>query len=291
MAGAWGGAVQFLVIAIGGTVFAVVATHDAGGLASVWEKNSPAQTSLLLSSHHSVLPWVGMIAFALTIGFWNSAVSPLMVQRCLGARSEWDARLGAIVGGLLLLVLPAVFVLPGLAAAVKLGSPGNNGLSPEAERPAVDRNSLWAAEPAWRSRAGTRGGGDSRGRDEHGRRRGPCRLDPLDHRHLPGPAAAQRLGIGAGRAGTAVEPDDDHPRDLARAVAPGLGSRRLQLRAGSDRDHRPAGRSGVSRGVFLAQRPRPFRRRDADQRLPCRRGPVVHRRPMRRSCPSGSSRS
>ena len=34
MAGAWGGAVQFLVIAIGGTVFAVVATHDAGGLAS-----------------------------------------------------------------------------------------------------------------------------------------------------------------------------------------------------------------------------------------------------------------
>ena len=77
MAGAWGGAVQFLVIAVGGTVFAVVATHDAGGLASLWEKNSPAQTSLLLSSHHDLLPWVGMIAFALTIGFWNSAVSPL----------------------------------------------------------------------------------------------------------------------------------------------------------------------------------------------------------------------
>ena len=121
MAGAWGGVVQFLVIAIGGAVFAVAATQDAGGLASVWEKNSPAQTSLLLSSHHGVLPWVGMIAFALTIGFWNSAVSPLVVQRCLGARSEWDARLGAIVGGLLLLLLPAVFVLPGLAAATRLG--------------------------------------------------------------------------------------------------------------------------------------------------------------------------
>ena len=132
MAGAWGGAVQFLVIAVGGTVFAVVATHDAGGLANIWEKNFPAQTSLLLSSHHGMLPWVGMLAFVLTIGFWNSAVSPLTVQRCLGARSEWDARLGAIAGGLLLLILPAVFVLPGLAASVKLGPPGNNGLSPEA---------------------------------------------------------------------------------------------------------------------------------------------------------------
>jgi SSS family solute:Na+ symporter len=128
MGGAWGGAVQFLLVAIGGTVFAVVATHDAGGLASLWENTGPARAALLLSSHHDVLPWVGMLVFPLTIGFWNLAVSPLTVQRCLGARSEWDARLGAIVGGLLLLILPAVFVLPGLAAAAKPGSAGN-GLS------------------------------------------------------------------------------------------------------------------------------------------------------------------
>ena len=132
MAGAWGGAVQFLVVAIGGTIFAVVATHDAGGLAALWEGNGPARTSLLLSLHHGLLPWVGMLAFALSIGFWNTAVSPLVVQRCLGARSEWDARLGAIAGGLLLLLLPAVFVLPGLAAAMKLGPQGNTGLLPEA---------------------------------------------------------------------------------------------------------------------------------------------------------------
>ncbi len=129
MAGAWGGAVQFLVVAIGGTIFAVVAVHDAGGLASLWEKNSPAQTSLLLTSQHSMLPWLGMLAFGLTIGFWNVAVSPLTVERYLGARSEWDARLGAIVGGLLLLLLPAVFVLPGLAAFGKFGPAGNIDLA------------------------------------------------------------------------------------------------------------------------------------------------------------------
>ena len=33
--------------------------------------NGPARTSLLLSSHHGMLPWVGMVAFALSIGFWN----------------------------------------------------------------------------------------------------------------------------------------------------------------------------------------------------------------------------
>ena len=128
MAGAWSGAVQFLLVAIGGTVFAVAATHDAGGLAGLWEKNAPAQTSLLLSSQHGLLPWIGMAAFALSIGFWNSAVSPLVVQRCLGARSEWDARLGATVGGLLLLVLPAVFILPGLATAARPEALRNSGL-------------------------------------------------------------------------------------------------------------------------------------------------------------------
>ena len=190
MAGAWGGAVQFLVIAVGGTVFAVVATHDAGGLASLWESNGPAQTSLLLSSHHGVLPWVGMIAFALTIGFWNTAVSPLTVQRCLGARSEWDARLGAIVGGLLLLLLPAVFVLPGLAAAVKLGPLGNNGLAPEASGLRLievlfgRQNLLGAAGQGLVVAAILAAVMNTR------RRRGPCRLDPLDHRHLPGPAAS-----------------------------------------------------------------------------------------------------
>jgi SSS family solute:Na+ symporter len=86
---------------------------------------------LFLSSHHAVLPWVGMLAFPLFIGLWNLAVSPLALQRCLGARSEWDGRLGVIIGGLLLLLLPGVFVLPGLAAVVKLGPPGNTGLSPE----------------------------------------------------------------------------------------------------------------------------------------------------------------
>ena len=107
MAGAWGGAVQMLLAAFGGTLFAVVATQSAGGLAAVWEANSPAHTSLLLASHHSVLPWIGMIAFPFTIGLWNTAVSPLAVQRCLGARSEWDARLGAIAAGLLCWSCPA----------------------------------------------------------------------------------------------------------------------------------------------------------------------------------------
>jgi SSS family solute:Na+ symporter len=84
-----------------------------------------------MSPRHEQLPWFGMAAIALTIALWNSAASPLVVQRCLGARSEWDARLGAIVGAILLLALPVVFVLPGLAANLKLGTPGNTGLAGE----------------------------------------------------------------------------------------------------------------------------------------------------------------
>ena len=225
-----------------------------------------------------MLPWVGMLAFALTIGFWNSAVSPLTVQRCLGARSEWDARLGAIVGGLLLLLLPAVFILPGLAAAVKLGPPGNNGLSPEAS--------------------------------------GLRLIEVLFGRQNPLAAAGQGLVVAAILAAVMntvaaavhavstlwtidicqglLQRNDSESDLVARGrrsslttiiVATLLAPLLLAWDQGVfnyvlevARDHRPAGRGGVSRRVFLAQRPRPFRHRDADRRLPCRRGPVVHRR-------------
>ena len=127
MAGAWGGAVQMLLAPSAGPCSPSWRPKTRADWPP-WEANSRPNL-VAFASHHSVLPWVGMFAFPFTIGLWNTAVSPLAVQRCLGAQRmgrpvarSWRP---APVG-------PAgVFVLPGLAAAVKLG-PLGNGLATEA---------------------------------------------------------------------------------------------------------------------------------------------------------------
>ena len=48
-----------------------------------------------------------------------------MVQRCLGARSEWDARMGGVAAGWMKLLLPFVICLPGIIAFKLLG-PGQD---------------------------------------------------------------------------------------------------------------------------------------------------------------------
>ena len=268
-----------LLAAFGGTLFAVVATQSAGGLAAVWEANSPAHTSLLLASHHSVLPWIGMIAFPFTIGLWNTAVSPLAVQRCLGARSEWDARLGAIAAGLLLLVLPGVFVLPGLAVAVKLG-PLGNGLATEAaglrliESIFGRENPLGAAGQGLVVAALLAAVMNAVSAAVHA----VATLWTVDIRQgLLGRNDSESELIARGRRtslATIV---------LATLLAPlllawdqGVFNFVLELR-----DHRSACRSGVCGRLFLVWGPRTVRRRYADLRLPGRRGAVVYCGPGR----------
>lgn len=134
MAGAWAGAIQLLIVIAGGTLLAVVATKDAGGLVAVMQKNAGERMILLHPAqvpglNGASLTWTGLVAFWFTIAMWNAGASPVTVQRCLGARSEWDAKMGVIVAGLLQVLLAALIVLPGLAALVKLGLPANTGLS------------------------------------------------------------------------------------------------------------------------------------------------------------------
>jgi solute:Na+ symporter, SSS family len=124
-ASAWTSVLQMVVLAAGGIVLAVAATGDASGLAELLQGNAavdPARSDLLLPAGNAFVPWTGMLAFWLTLGLWHSAASPVSVQHCLGARSEWDAKMGVLAGGLLQVLLPAVLVLPGLALFLKHGA-------------------------------------------------------------------------------------------------------------------------------------------------------------------------
>jgi SSS family solute:Na+ symporter len=52
----------------------------------------------------------------LSIGIWYNCTNQFIVQRCLGARSEWDARMGVLFAGYMKILLPFLVVLPGIVA-------------------------------------------------------------------------------------------------------------------------------------------------------------------------------
>ena len=50
------------------------------------------------------------------MGVWYNCTNQFIVQRCLGARSEWDARMGVVFAGFMKILLPLLVVIPGIVA-------------------------------------------------------------------------------------------------------------------------------------------------------------------------------
>ena len=126
--------VQLLVVLAGGLLLVVVASRGAGGVEAVVKKNlaaDPGRLDLLLPAANESLPWIGVLMYGLTLSLGYAAGTQLSVGRCLGARSEWDAKMGVVGAGLLQVVLPAVLVLPGLVAFVRLGPHDISATAPE----------------------------------------------------------------------------------------------------------------------------------------------------------------
>jgi len=66
-------------------------------------------------------PWTGVFTLWLSLGIWYSCTNQFYIQRCLGARSEWDARMGVITAMGLKLFMPFLVVFPGMAALILFG--------------------------------------------------------------------------------------------------------------------------------------------------------------------------
>jgi SSS family solute:Na+ symporter len=52
---------------------------------------------------------------------WYIGTNQFYIQRCLGAKSEWDAKMGVIGCGTLKLLMPFIVVFPGMVAFAKFG--------------------------------------------------------------------------------------------------------------------------------------------------------------------------
>jgi solute:Na+ symporter, SSS family len=112
---AWTDFLQFIVMMIGGLVVAIIGLHRVGGIHELM-LGAPEKFNMIYPLSDKDWPWFGVWSIEVSIGIWYNCTNQFIVQRCLGARSEWDARMGVIFAGFVKLLMPLLVVIPGIIA-------------------------------------------------------------------------------------------------------------------------------------------------------------------------------
>ncbi|MCP4814985.1 MAG: Na+/glucose cotransporter, partial [Planctomycetaceae bacterium] len=70
--------------------------------------------SLFQGATHPVVPAISFLPFIFSVSIWYNVLNQFMIQRVLGARSQYDARMGIVFAGWIKVFLPLITVLPGM---------------------------------------------------------------------------------------------------------------------------------------------------------------------------------
>jgi SSS family solute:Na+ symporter len=70
--------------------------------------------SVFQGSAHPLTPWTGLFFLVMSVSIWYNVLNQFIIQRILGSRSVWDARMAVVFAGYVKLLLPLITVLPGL---------------------------------------------------------------------------------------------------------------------------------------------------------------------------------
>lgn len=70
--------------------------------------------SVVQPASHPTHPWPGLIFGVFSVSIWYNVLNQFMIQRVLGAKNSYHARMGIIFAGFLKVLLPAIVVIPGL---------------------------------------------------------------------------------------------------------------------------------------------------------------------------------
>ncbi|MCP4782937.1 MAG: sodium/solute symporter [Fuerstiella sp.] len=81
----------------------------AGGDAASYDR-----LSLFQGATHPVVPAISFLPVIFSVSVWYNVLNQFMIQRVLGARSEYDARMGIVFAGWIKVFLPMITVLPGM---------------------------------------------------------------------------------------------------------------------------------------------------------------------------------
>jgi len=112
---AWTDFLQVCLLLTAGVLIPVLGLWRVGGIENLMQQ-APEKFQIFLPPTHERFPFTGVFTGFLTVGIWYSCTSQHMVQRVLGAKDEWHARMGIVSAGYLRIITPFFFVLPGIIA-------------------------------------------------------------------------------------------------------------------------------------------------------------------------------
>ncbi len=117
----WTEMLQLVVLMTGGTILAVKALWhpQVGGISGLWRGCD--DWHLLMSSTNASFPWTMFLGALPCISVFYCAANQFIVQRCLAAKDEWHARMGVVAVNYLQVLLPLIYIMPGLVAPLIIG--------------------------------------------------------------------------------------------------------------------------------------------------------------------------
>jgi SSS family solute:Na+ symporter len=109
--------VQSVLLLLGSGLLAVLAIWhpNVGGLSGLLARQ-PEKFHVFFEASHPELPWSGVLSGLMVLHLYYWGTNQFIVQRTLGARSDWDARMGTIAAGFFKLLIPFLCIVPGMAA-------------------------------------------------------------------------------------------------------------------------------------------------------------------------------
>ena len=111
----WADLVQYILLMTAGVIVLIFGLHHVGGFQQLFD-SLPEKFIVFYPPQHEMIPWTGWAFGVVSVGIWYNCANQFMVQRCLGARSEWDARMGVVMAGFSKALLPLIVVVPGIIA-------------------------------------------------------------------------------------------------------------------------------------------------------------------------------
>lgn len=115
---------QVLIMFVGGLAIVYLGINEAGSLqafADAVTRENPTHLNAYLPADHNDFPWPAVIlglGFVLSPAYWCG--SQVILQRTLGARTQWDASAAMIFAAIAKTCVPLLIVFPGLLALVMM---------------------------------------------------------------------------------------------------------------------------------------------------------------------------
>jgi len=111
---AWTDVLQSILLLSSGLLVFILGVKEVGSWSAI--VSSGDRSHLMLPASHPHLPWTGMMVLFLSTNVWYYATNQYINQRVLGAKSEWDAKMGMIFTAFLGIPLTLAVCFPGFIA-------------------------------------------------------------------------------------------------------------------------------------------------------------------------------